>query len=91
MTGDAFYDRVKARFDALNHQQRLNVWKRLSSFRAKISRSIWVFAVDQTITLELTAGRPEPDPCRSQVQPKIQEEREAAVAAVCLNSPRPGT
>jgi hypothetical protein len=79
---------VRKRWFALTPQQRRNVWRRLSSHRAKIPRSVWLLAMQETITLELTAGRPDPDPCRSPVQPAIGPMIQDSYHAVCENAPR---
>jgi len=78
---------VRKAWFALSNTQRKNVWKRLASHRAKIPRQVWTLALLETIRLELTAGRPEPDPCRSQVQPAIGPMIQDSYHAVCQNAP----
>jgi hypothetical protein len=62
-THDAYYDAVKARFDALTQQQRLNIYQRIGTVKAVVNLHMYVMAIDASIALELTAGRPDPQPC----------------------------
>jgi len=80
---------LRKKWKSLSDTQRRNVWKRLASHRAKIPRSVWTLALQETIALELTAGRPEPDPCRSPVQPAIGPMFQNSKVDVCVNAPFP--